>query len=122
MNEFFNVDIRVAESFVRLQARGVIALYQASFIAGDAHSAAPSARHCLDHHRKADLSGDSYRFFLALPPSIASGETGMPRPAEALASGIFVSHQPDGARWGPTNLILQLAQTSAKWAFSARKP
>src|SRR6476620_7297010 len=98
-NEFFNVDIRVAESLVRLQARGVIALYQASFMAGDAHSAAPSARHCLDHHRKADLSGDSYRFFLTLHRPIASRRNRNPRPASALASGIFVSHQPDGARW-----------------------
>ena len=90
----------------------MIALYQASFIAGDAHSAAPSARHCLDHHRKADLSGRLLpRFFLALHRPVASRRNRNPRPGERTREQEFCL--PSGRMalaGGPTNLILRLAQ------------
>ena len=95
-DKLFNVDVRIVESLFRLEARGMVALHEASFVAGDAHPVPSAAGDRLNHDGKADFSRDLDGFFLAVHRSLAAWRYRYPRLAGALAGGILVAHEANG--------------------------
>ena len=97
--------------------------FSARSFSGHAHAAAAAAGRRLDQHRKADLAAPASpprprrrsvprcRARRARSASRASLRAAFLSPSSAIASCE-----------GPMNSILQLRHTSAKWAFSDRKP
>ena len=77
-DELLDVDLGIAEGLLRLEACRMIALHEASFIAGDAHPASAAAGDRFDHDRKTDFSCDPDRFFLAIDDPSLPGATGTP--------------------------------------------
>ncbi len=71
-DKLFNVDVRIVESLFGLEARGMVALHEASFIAGHAHPVPSAAGDRLNHDGKADFSRDLDGFFLAVHRSLAA--------------------------------------------------
>jgi hypothetical protein len=68
------------------------------------------------------LLGDLQRFLVALDDAVAAGRDRHAGLAGGFARHRLVAHGADRGGFGPMNLMLQLSQTSAKWAFSARNP
>ena len=96
-DKLFNIDGGIVEGLIRFEARGMVALHEAPFVTGDAHPAAPAAGDRLDHDGKADFSSDLDGFFLAVDGSIAAWRNRHSGLASALAGGILVAHESNGA-------------------------
>src|SRR6516165_10233564 len=77
-DQLLDVNIRISESLLRFESRGVISLDQTRFIVRGAHAATPATRDCFDHHRIADLLRERRRFLsFSTTPSLP-GVTGTP--------------------------------------------
>ena len=123
LDVFFQIDAAVAEGGFGLGLRLAARPTSAPGRWRHAHAASAAAGRGLDQHRKADLVGDraALRLRLSIRPSLpgtagtlasrASLRAAFLSPSRAMASGV-----------GPMKSMLQLRQTSLKWAFSERKP
>ena len=97
-DEFLDVDLRITESLLRLEAGGVIALHQTSLVAGDPHAASAATRDGFDHDGKTNFSRNLERFFLAIDDSVTARTNRYADLAGTIASGILVPHQTNGGR------------------------
>ncbi len=76
----------------------------------------------FDQHRKADLVRDAERFAFVVDQPCAARHDRHLGLAGDLAASFLSPSRSIASGEGPMKSILQLRQTSSKWAFSVRKP
>ena len=122
LDVFFQVDFAVAEGRLGLGLGLLQGRLQRQVVQGHAHAAPAAAGRRLDQHRKTQLLGQRHRVASSRSGPRCRARWGR-RPLRAIRRAAFLSPTSAIASCvGPMNSILQLRQTSAKWAFSARKP
>ena len=124
LDVFLQVDVGVAEGGLGLGLGLLQGRLQGQVVHGHAHAAAAAAGRGLDQHRKAESRwANCTRLGLALDQARRCRARWARSASRAICRAVFLSpSRAIASGEGPMNSMLQLRQTSAKWAFSARKP
>ena len=91
-DELLDVNGTVAKGFFGLHAGGVVALNEASLVAGDAHAATTTTGDGLNHHGIPNLAGHTKGLGLIRDDAIATGRNRNASSTSAVTGGIFVAH------------------------------
>jgi len=95
LDEFLDVDITVAERFLRLIACVLKARFERCFVEGGAHAFSSTACGGLDHHRVAEFGGHFSGFFLIGDHAITAGCDGNFKFRRGGTCLVFVTHHAD---------------------------
>ena len=101
LDEFFDVDVAVAESLFRFGFRGVESLNEAGVIVGDTHAASAAARRSLDDNRVFEFAGNDKRLFFGFDHAAGAGGNGNAGLAHGVTGAGFVAHRAHLFRRGP---------------------
>ena len=123
LDVFFEINAAILEGLLRFLLGRLEPGLEADVVAGHAHAAAAAAGRRLDQHGIAHLLGQAHGLGLIGDQPVAAGHHGHAAllgescgPRSCCRAGAW---PPAG---GPMNSILHDRHTSAKWAFSERKP
>ena len=76
LDEFFDVDVGVAEALLGFAAGGVVAFAKRDVVVDDAHASAAAAGDCLDHYGVADFFCDGEGVFFGVYGACGAGRNG----------------------------------------------
>ena len=117
-----DIDFRVAETGLGLGACRSKGIGQGCLGVDNLHAATATAGGGLDDHRETDLLGNLDRLLDVLTPSLVPGRIGTPCLMTAWRALILSPMIRMLSAEGPIKVMPHFSHTSAKLAFSDRKP